>query len=164
MQVPPIPGTTGAAYNLYFFGLNGQIFENVGPVDQATPNSPQNAIPWMVQVHGMRPGFFVRYKKRPLYYMRGTLVWFEVDLVMTGVVEMVSQAFTAGIQTPVPIPGAINTQNYQLASLGRPFTVYLPGGLINGDMVTVTLSGAVSAPAYLRGLRGWIAQSDYEHT
>jgi len=164
LSLPPIPGTTGAAYNLYLFGLNGQVYQNIGAVDIATPLSAATNIPWLALIHAMRPGFFVRYRKRPLYYMRARLEWYLIDLVFTGTVTMVAQAYTAGIQSPVPIAGAVNTQYYQLASLGRPFTVYVPPGLIEGDMVTIQISGQANAPAYLRGVRGMISQTNYEHT
>jgi hypothetical protein len=164
LSLPPIPGTTGAAYNLYLFGLNGQVYQNTGSTDQSTPLSTPSAIPWSCTVHAMRPGFFVRYKKRPLFYMRARLEWYLVDLVFTGVVTMTAQAYTAGIDAPVPIPGATNTQYYELKSLGQPYTVYLPGGLIEGNMVTVTLSGQATGPAYLRGLRGEVSPTSYEHS
>lgn len=164
LSLPPIPGTTGAAYNLYLFGLNGQLYQNIGAVDIATPLSAATNIPWMALIHAMRPGFFVRYRKRPLYYMRARLEWYLVDLVFTGTVKMVAQAYTAGIQAPVPIPGATDTQFYQLASLGQPYTVTVPTGLLDGTMVTIQISGQANSPAYLRGVRGMISGTGYEHT
>jgi len=154
----------GANYNLFLFGLNGQVYQSTGTVDQATPIAAAVSIEFTVVVHAMRPGFFVRMKKRPMYYMRARLEWYAIDIVMNGVLTSTAQAYTVGTQSPVPIAGRKSVKNYSLTNLGRPYTVSCPPGLIEGDMVTVEITGNVVGETYLRGVRGYVSATGFEHT
>jgi hypothetical protein len=81
---------------------------------------------------------------------------------MNGTLTMVAQAWEAGLENPVAIPGRVSTQTYGLVGGGRTFRMNVPSGLIEGTYATVTLSGQVDDVAYLRGLRGYISGSSYE--
>ncbi len=171
---------------LFLYGLNGQVYQ-VGPgtvdVEAGGVGAPGGtAIPFVITVHGMRPGFFYRYKLHPLFYMWARLEWCMIEMVMTGTLKFMAQAWTAGTgaeaYNPVTVPGladggislpglspiggACSVQTYVLAGQGRPFRKPFPSGLVEGQVVTLTLSGSVSGPAYLRGVRGFISGTTTE--
>lgn len=160
MSLPP--NNNGAQYDLYLYGIDGQIYRYTGTVDRYTPLSASAAIPWVVTVHCLRPGFFYRYKLRPLFYMWARLEWFEVEMVMNGTLTMVAQAYNVGTSAPVPIVPAKSTQTYGLVGGGRTFRMGLPPALIEGSYITLTLSGSVTDTAYLRGVRGFVSGTSYE--
>lgn len=160
MSVPP--DASGALDRLYLFSATGQIFQLTGTVDQATPVASPAAIPVTITVHAMRPGFFYRYKLRPLYYMLARLEWVVIEAVMTASMTVTAQAYNVVGTGPVAISGAKSVQTYELAGLGRGFRLNMPPGLIEGQLVTVTLSYATTTAAYLRGVRGWISGTSTE--
>jgi hypothetical protein len=160
MTLPPT--NQGASYDLYLFGIDGQIYRMEGTVDQYTRLSATQAIPFTVTAHALRPSFYVRYKARPLLYMWARLERFEVEMIMNGTLTMTSQAYEVGTSAPVPIAGKTAVASYELVGGGRTFRQSVPPGLIEGVYITVTLSGAVTDAAYLRGLRGWISGTTYE--
>jgi hypothetical protein len=160
MSLPPT--SNGAQYDLYLFGLDGQLYRMTGTVDQYTPLSLSQAIPFVITVHAMRPAFFVRYRARALYYMWARLERFEVEMVMNGTLTMTAQAYMTGLANPTPIPSARSVQTYGLVGGGRAFRMDVPSGLIEGQYIELTLSGSVTDVAYLRGVRGWISGTSYE--
>lgn len=162
------PTQPGGDFELYYFGLDGQVYRTIGTYDQYSPSSAAQAIPFSVTVHAMRPGFYYRYKLRPLFYMWARLERIEIEMMMNGQLSIVAMALTAGGVNPVPIPGKKTVQSYLLTGFGRPFVLNVPPGLIEGQMIEVTVSGAVGLQgpgdvAYLRGLRGFISGTTYEY-
>lgn len=165
MTLPP--NGSGADFELYYFGLDGQLSRTIGTYDQYSPVSYAQAIPFVITVHGMRPGFFYRYKQRPLYYMFGRLEWGEIEMQMNGQLTIQATAFKTGTAAPIPIPGKRYTRTYTLNGGGRAFKWAPPGGLIEGQYLEITISGAVGLGgdddiAYCRGLRGFVSGSTYE--
>ena len=160
ISLPPTGG--GADYDLYMFGLDGQMYRMTGTVDQFSPISMAQPIPFSITVHALRPGFFYRYKLHPLFYMWARLEFVWIEMMMTGLLQIQAQAFTAGTDNPLPIAGAQSVQYYQLAGGGRPFEMNMPSGLIEGQFIEVTVSGSVTDVAYCRGIRGFVSGTTYE--
>ena len=156
------PNSQGAQYELYFYGIGGNLYLMAGTTDIETPLSAPTGILWTVQFHGYRPGFFYRFKRHPLMYRWARLEWIEVEAVMNGTLSMTAQAYDIGPSGPSPIDGAISNQTYELAGLGRGVHFDMPPGLIEGEYATVSLSGTTTEIAYIRGVRGWVTQTSEE--
>jgi hypothetical protein len=155
MSLPP-NAASGSAENLYLWGTNGQMSLVSGTTDSATPISGAVNIAFSITVNAKRPGFFYRYKRRVLYYILAMLEWWEIEAVMNGTLTATAQAYTYGPTGPAAIAGAKTVQPYLLAGTGEGYTQNAPSGLIEGQYLTLQLTGSVSQQAILRGVRGWI--------
>lgn len=157
------PTVNGADYDLYLYGIGGQLYRMTGTVDKATPVATPADIGFTLVFHGMRPAFYTRYISRPLYYVWARLEWVEIEMNMTGTLTVKAEAFQAGLAAPSAIAGAKSIQTYVLAGGGRPFRMNMPSGLIEGQLIEVTLSGSVSDVAYCRGVSGFISGTSTEY-
>ncbi len=166
MTLPP--NGSGATFEMYYFGISGQLFRTIGTYDQYSPISYAQAIPFVITVHGMRPAFYNHYGQAvPVYYNFARLERGEIEMQMTGQLTIQATAYRTGTATPIPIPGKRYTRTYNLVGGGRTFRWAPPGGLIEGQYIEVSISGAVGLGgsddvAYCRGIRGALSGTTYE--
>ena len=159
---------TGSAYQLYLFGGDGQLYLMNGTADYANALSAQTGIPILAVAHGMRPGFFYRYKLHPLYYRWGRLEWIEFEVTMIGSLLVRAAAYTPytggapGITYGTPIPGASYSKSFNLTGGGRGVRMSMPTGAVEGEYIEVQLSGTITQQAIIRGIRGWVSQTSEE--
>ena len=154
--------STGAAYQLMLMGassLNGQLYLMEGTEDLTAPGAATNPIPWTIEFHGLRPGFFYRYKLHALYYRRGRAEYIEVECVKNGALTITAQAYQPGPGAFTPITGKSFSKVYNLTGGGNGFRVHLPAGVVEGEYVGVTLSGSETAQCYIRGVRTWMSNT-----
>ena len=156
------PQSNGADYSLILYGINGQSYLVGGTADLAFPTSAPTAISCVCQFHALRPGFFLRYKRRATYYRGARLEWVEIEAVLNGTIYLNATAYRSNPSGPVAVTGMGTNQQYILNGGGRGFRMLMPNGGVAGEWITVTLSRASTGVAYIRGCRGYVTQTDEE--
>jgi hypothetical protein len=177
-SMPPTNTGDGAQYLLYLYGLantgssslsssssmsptpNGaNLFVMQGTQDQDTAVSVPYPINFSVTVQGLRPGYFYRHRLYKYFYRRGRAEYMELELVLNGSGVTTTEAANVGPYGILPIAGAKSIITYAFAGLGKGVIFNLPPGLIDGEVITVNISGAASDIAYLRGVRVFVSQT-----
>lgn len=148
---------TGADYELYTFNLDKQVYLYGGTADRVTPAASPVAIDWTMTTNGMRPGFFYRFKSHPLFYRYARCLKIDVEaLIPDGMATVVVQ----GRVTNVAPSGAKSyTKTYIFGGYAQ-WQRDITGGQVDGEYVTLTLSGSSLSKTYIRGMRGWM-EEDY---
>jgi len=161
VSAPP-NASTGSEYQLYFFDTSGQVSLLNGFVDVPNPLAAPVAIPWAITVHGLRPGFFYRYKLHTLYYMLARLeaIWFEITT--TGTITITATPYSPSPSGPIANMGHSFTRTFNMTGGGHGIRSEVPNGLVEGEYLTCQITGASTSGAIIRGIRCFISGTSYE--